>query len=160
MGRELHRSPTEGAGACTLLISRDGNTLACLALSRDHKSRRLEVWDLTTGRKRLERLLPQMVWGLALSPDGRRVVWSADNEKPTVYDTITGKEIGRLPTKSSQLCFSADGKLLAGHTWNSSQGIHLWDATSFQEIRSVGPTGENMNLLSFDSNGIVVVYCH
>jgi WD40 repeat protein len=118
----------------------------------------IRVCDLTTGRKRFERVIAGIVWGLALSPDGRRLVWSDGKGKLVVWDTKTDEELARLPSDAKQLCFSPDGKVLAGHSWNMSPGIHLWDAATFEEIRVLDQIEANARLLAYPTNGILVVH--
>jgi WD40 repeat protein len=155
-GKELHRFPTEGAAGCNVIISGNGDTLASDALPFDHKSRTIRTWDLATGKKQLERVIQGTVWGVALSPDGRRMAWSNGRET-LLWDATTGEELGRIPTSAFRLLFSPDGKMLVGPKI-PRQGIKLWDSTSLQEIRDVGPIGaDNISLLAFGRNGVIVL---
>ncbi|MFL5343087.1 MAG: WD40 repeat domain-containing protein, partial [Gemmataceae bacterium] len=158
-GKLLQRFPTEGAAGCSVLISRAGNMLVSNALSADLKTRTTRIWDVMTGKRRLEQVNVSIGMGLALSPDGRRLVCNDGKDKPVVWDTISRVELGRFPSDASHGCFSPDGKVLACHSWNTASGIHLWDATTLKEIRVLNQIEANVLLLAFPTNDIVAVEC-
>ncbi len=80
----------------------------------------VRVWDLRTGRMLWRRQeSPYTRWGVAFTPDGRRVVAGSCDHSIHVYDTETGQERACLDTPAPVLgvAVSPDGKaVLAGST--------------------------------------------
>jgi hypothetical protein len=98
-----------------------------LSFSADRTAR---VWDLATGKEiRKLPLGPRLsdIRGLALSPDGKRILVGTDG-RPTVrlLDLATGKEVHRfgLVTNPRGLSFSRDGRLAASGSWRGF--VYLW----------------------------------
>jgi hypothetical protein len=82
---------------------------------------------------------------LAISPDGRTLAaGTGDRTNRTIrlWDLPTGKELVRIPVERGVIigvCFSPDGKTLAGTTDVPSKGRYmaqLWDAATGKELRS------------------------
>jgi len=71
---------------------------------------------------------------LAFSPDGRTLVTAGPGQPIILWETKTGKEIGRLKdsafTRPRALAFSADGRLLV---CAGNGAIHLWDPATRQK---------------------------
>ena len=124
-----------------------------VALSADGKllvsysdTQQITLWNPQAG-KRIRTFPPQVkkgrngrasgedaVIGWALSPDGKRIATSSIDPKPLIrlWDVPTGKEVGRLDTKSAGhlLQFSPNGKALAQVC---PDGLHLWDVATRKE---------------------------
>jgi WD40 repeat protein/basic membrane lipoprotein Med (substrate-binding protein (PBP1-ABC) superfamily) len=79
---------------------------------------------------------------LTFSPDGERLVTSTSNmwEGLFVWDIASGQKIGEFFVNNLQvpeaIAFSPDGKWAAAA--NTYGQVHLWDATTYDEIRSLG----------------------
>src|SRR5436305_9766944 len=75
----------------------------------------------------------EVVFGVAFSPDGKRV---ASAQK--VWDAQTGQEIFELSKnwngRDISVAFSPDGKYLAS---GDSDGAKLWDAQTGRELRTL-----------------------
>lgn len=89
-----------------------------------------KVFDLQTGQ---ELLTFDGVRSVFFSPDGKRLV-GFDKELLKVFDAQTGKELLSIPTETSRVSFSPNGKRLASGAVNGE--INLWDAETGVEIRS------------------------
>src|SRR5207253_2276712 len=111
-------------------FSPDGKTLA--VQSYDNA---LQLWSLTSG-KELERV--DHVCSFAFSPDNRLLAWS-NYEVVVLFDLQQCKEAQRWSVEDSiwsHLAFASDGKCIAAA---SSEGIHVWDTKSGQELRHIDP---------------------
>lgn len=129
------RAELKTAGSPVAAFSRDGTMLAASDSSGNFK---IWAWD---GIRADERVLQQFGGGkLAFSPDGTRLVTGGLAAR--VWDTATGREVGRLPDESASIegvAMSHDGKYVAYGTYDRQ--IKLWNLeTNAVECRaSRGP---------------------
>ncbi len=126
----------------------------------------VQLLDLATG-KEIRRFDGHrgIVWGAALSPDGKRLVTGGADGTVRLWDVETGKEVQPLtgPVGSvHSVAFSPDTTLLASH--GSDNALRLWE---FKEgsLRQ-GPTvpgvqgTSGFNYLTFAPDGRVLVAKH
>jgi WD40 repeat protein len=112
------------------------------------------LWDARTGAH-LRHIQATWQRGLALSPDGRYLVWPAADEKVKfrppgrpneihtghrlrLYDLAAGRFLDRFPAfqgDAHDLAFTADGKTLV--TVDHGDGtVRMWDVAAGKELRS------------------------
>jgi WD40 repeat protein len=72
----------------------------------------LRWWDTSTGRETRKQLLPGAAWCMALSPDGKSVVVSLENQRVESFEIATGQMIASAPLPAREyttaLAFSPD----------------------------------------------------
>jgi WD40 repeat protein len=80
------------------------------------------------------------IWGLAFSPDGRRLASASKDATVQVWDARTGQEELRFPEHLAafNVAFSPDGQRLASVSAQQAEGepsyLKIWDATTGQEV--------------------------
>jgi WD40 repeat protein len=145
-GKELLRLDAGKTGVRGLSISRDGKVLAA-------GSDAVYVWDADTG-KLLHRLPGGgLTYGVALSPDGTRLV-SADGDNVfRLWDVASGQLARTFSAEETfipEAAFSPDGKLLATtHT----RIVRLWDPATGEMLRSLPDHNGKVYGLAFSPDG-------
>jgi len=131
VGSSNERAVRYDPGVYRSATSRDGRTLA-VAL-RDKTVRFL---DLSTGDERPVRISDVMLGNMVLSPDGRMLAASDDNQDDTVrlWDLATGEERPVLPHGDVVLAieFSPDGRVLATASFEGE--ARLWDVETGRQL--------------------------
>jgi WD40 repeat protein len=101
---------------------------------------RVKVYDAATGAERAALTGPggSAVWGLAFSPDGRRLAAACPFLGPragsvVVWDVASGRPLHPQPLTGPglQVAFSPDGRRLAGM---DREGVAVWDVDSGCEL--------------------------
>jgi RNA polymerase sigma factor (sigma-70 family) len=125
-----------------LAVSPDGQTLA--SAGGDHRRGRpgeVILWDLHS-RKPIKTFAgPDCAWGIAFSPDGKRLAAAFVHGEVTVWELATGKVCATLESPYGRpLAFSSDGKLLAagyGSTPSDNRrgegGVYVWETQGWQQ---------------------------
>jgi hypothetical protein len=85
-------------------------------------------WDVSTGNqvRRFEGHTGAVI-GMALSPDGRRLLTGGDDKTIRLWDVATGKELGKLPGHGETVtcvAFSSDGRRAISGSLDRS--VRLW----------------------------------
>jgi WD40 repeat protein len=94
------------------------------------------------------------VGGLAFSPDGRRLAAGYFDRLIDVWDTTTGKPLGRLEGHTGVLqglAFSPDGGRLASNSQDRS--VRIWDVSTGQEVLHLRGHTDWCQGLAFSADG-------
>lgn len=130
-GRELHRLGLDEP-VRRVQFSGDGRWLAA-SIKEPHESGvwRVQVWSVHSGALVNGPLLHQhRIYGLAFSPDNRRLVTATIDNAAVVWTVATGKELFRLPHASGvySATYSPDGNRILTASMDGT--ARLWDATT------------------------------
>jgi WD40 repeat protein len=132
-GKELHKSAAHGVGVEAVAVTADGRGVSGAPARYDEGGKRLRldqtvrVWDLETG-KELKALGTQNVWGLSVSPDGKRVLTGGNDKTARLYDLETGKELKVLAGHVNSVFRSAflpGGKQVVTGGYDNT--VRVWD---------------------------------
>jgi WD40 repeat protein/serine/threonine protein kinase len=182
-GREQWRKPIPHDKAAYLMFRRlafspDGNRLGLAAAYGFRDGRQfgeggsLTVWDAKTGQEVLAFRGPEPgFFGLAFSPDGRRVASVRGDPRAatrlTVWDAAEGTELLSLPGGSGYwhaVAFSPDGGRLAASVPAADEGpggeVRVWDAATGRDLGARGRFEGVVHSLTFSPDGRRIAAAH
>lgn len=112
-------------------FSPDGNWLATGA------DKTAQVWDATNGQRLATVAHNLSVWGIAFSPDGRRLATASCDHTARVWDATNGHQLIVVTHNLAVwgLAFSPDGRRLI--TASADKTARIWDATSGQQLATI-----------------------
>ena len=116
---------------------------------------KLILWDAATGQQvRSFGENKGLIWLVAFSPDGRRIVTGSSDKTAKLWDTDTGQEIRSLNGHGDSVCsvvFSPDGRFVLTGSWDRK--AILWDAVTGQEVRSFRGHTNWVHSVAFSPDG-------
>jgi RNA polymerase sigma factor (sigma-70 family) len=143
-GKSIARLPAKHNRVTWLAFTRDGKTL----VSGDALDPTIRLFDVATRKERHQLTRPNMIRGLALSPDGDLLALGAQEGPISLWDVKTGKLVRELRGAPfvPGVAFSPDGKRLASVELDQTAKrdiFRLWDLTTGKELRrlkeNIGP---------------------
>jgi WD40 repeat protein len=160
-GNELRTLDGHTQYVTIVAYSPDGKILATTAYYEPTK-----LWDVASGQELRSINVNNGVRGMAFSPDGdilATTTWDPPgNKKITLWDVASGQQLRTLERQSSGgseeggvgVAFSPDGKIMAcGYEMGS---ITLWDATNWNELRTLTGNASGVLRLAFSPDGDIL----
>jgi eukaryotic-like serine/threonine-protein kinase len=116
-------------------------------------------WDVERRQQSRPPLLhppTHMIWGIAFSPDGRRLATCCDDGKARWWDVATGKPRGETLVHGNEqgyytLALSPDGRVLA--TGGKDMRVLRWDAQTGEQIGAPLFCNGKVHMLAFLRDG-------
>lgn len=137
--------------APAVALSPDGRRLASLA-----ENNTLRISDMATGERLTSLQVPATVACSAFRPPQGRFLFTGDKNGLMVWDTETGKEVGRFGNRVSRVhCmgFSPDGRWLATAEGNK---VSLWNAANGDLLHELADHALSVNSLAFSRDGKLI----
>ncbi len=137
-------------------LSPDGKTLYSLVIDGRDIDRTVRAHDAATG-KPLHPAQAGQIWGVAFSPDGKRIASVSSDPGVWLWDAATGKVERVLPGEGGywSVAFSPDGKTVAAGGW-SNGSVALWDAATGEKRRTLAGLPSEVRAVAFSPDGALV----
>lgn len=150
---KLLRTFTEGhsSNVARVGVSRDG----ALVLTGSY-DRTMELREVATGALKKKMSVQDLVFAVALSPDGSRALVGGQRPWTTVdvYDTASGHSLHKMAGHSydvTALAVSPDGRLGASGSGDST--VRIWDLATGKERRVLRGHGGTVRAVAFTPDG-------
>ncbi|HUL47999.1 MAG TPA: protein kinase [Steroidobacteraceae bacterium] len=98
-----------------------------------------------------------VLWKVAFSPDGRRVVTASADATARIWDAVTGRELVRLIGHTDRVSyaeFSPDGRQVVTGSYDNS--ARVWDAASGRELMSLAGHARAVLGAAFSPDGRLI----
>jgi WD40 repeat protein/serine/threonine protein kinase len=153
----IHRERSRGAA-----FSPDGHLLAAATIEKGAPGP-VAVWEVATGKKKLELPTDGVVMFVAYSPDGRRIATSDGAGTATLWDAVTGAKAATLKGHSATvvgLAFSSDSARLATSSAGAAQKmpgeIRIWNTETGEEKLVLKGHDGRVNAVYFTADGRLI----
>ncbi len=121
----------------------------------------IRLWDVDTGREKLRFLgHTKPVYGLAFTPDGRRVLSASDDATLRVWDVQSGRLVRVIQGHDGAigcLDLSADGRHVVSGAWDNT--VRLWDVATGRELRRLEGHTNGIMSVSISPEGRCALSC-
>jgi WD40 repeat protein len=149
-----------GRAVHALTISPDGKTLAA-GCWKGEKAGEISLWDLQAGQIK-HRFADQeigQIHSVAFSPDSKSVAGGGQDKHVRIWDVETGlleHVLGGKDAVYRELCFSPDGKLLAGA---GPADVPVWEVASGKILRTLRGHQGVVSSAVFSARGEILTTC-
>ncbi|NYV74119.1 toll/interleukin-1 receptor domain-containing protein [Streptomyces sp. UH6] len=159
-GRRLAELETQGIASpqiqpTVLKFAPDGRTLYLA----EYHGRSVYSWH-TDSWKSGHRFGPDyevgIVEAVAVSPDGSLIAVGGGLRTVQVWDTRTGKRVGKPVARSVTSAFTPDGLLVLGGVGEGNPALVLWDPLTRRVVRAAPDAGERTVGVAVSADGLSV----
>jgi WD40 repeat protein/class 3 adenylate cyclase len=127
-----------------------------LAIARsDGEKGDISLWDANTGENII--ILTDhtsAVWGVAFSPDGKRLATAGEDRTAKLWDVETGQELSTFYGHTDvidDVAFSPDGDRLATASWDRQ--VKVWDIATGQQLFNLTGHTDQIYSVAFSRDG-------
>ena len=136
---EIGQFTADGLGRWT-------STFSNYQIALEGKSGIIYLWDLNHSKKpRTFTGHTAIIWALAFSPDGKRLVSGSNDKTVRLWNVERGEEIATLPSgeriTTIALAFSPCGRWIAGGTFGE---LHVWCAERFTLLKTIAQPEDSL----------------
>ena len=110
--------------------------------------------SVLTSRVRLVLPHDSEVWGVAVSPDGKRIATASQDKYARIWDAVTGQLLLTLKGHTdgvNDIVFSPDGKRVA--TAGFDKTARLWDSSTGEELLTLSGHTDAVHHIAFSPDG-------
>jgi WD40 repeat protein/tRNA A-37 threonylcarbamoyl transferase component Bud32 len=158
LSRDLRTVLCRTPDTAGLLLSPDGRLLMGL------RGKEVQLWDVTTGRKRADLPGAWLKEGCmaVFSGDGRHFAYSTEDGAVHLWDVQAGAEARVLRGHSAHvraLAFSPDGKRLASGAQDPDNSVRLWSVPAGEEVAVLRGHQNEVSTVAFSPDGKRLASC-
>lgn len=127
------------------------------------KDNTMRIWDINS--QKCLRIIESDsdVRSVTFSPDGKRILSISSSGNTRIWDVSTGKNIRTLDKWYGGIittaAYSPDGKFIVTTSLGRDNSICIWDAVTFDYLKSLNGHVSMVKSVSFDSRGKYLVSC-
>jgi len=120
----------------------------------------IKVWDAVTGAEvmTLRGQHNDVIWSIAFSPDGQRIISGSSDKTVKVWDAATGAEIMTLRGHKlgvADVAFSPDGKRIV--SGSNDETIKVWDVSTGTELMTLVGHENEVWSVAFSPDGMHII---
>jgi WD40 repeat protein len=158
-GALTHRLEGVEGSVHEIAVSPDGKLLA-VGGGKPGQTGSVALYDAANPRQPLRKLgdHTDVVYGMAWSPDGKRLATASFDKSVKVWDAATGAALTTVKDHSAAVlavAFSPDGKLLA--SGGRDRSVKLFDAATGKSLRTLIGHAQDIHAIAFSADGASVI---
>ncbi|GAB3958590.1 hypothetical protein GCM10029978_003830 [Actinoallomurus acanthiterrae] len=143
---------------CDTALSANGRYAACgYSNFGGNDDVGIVVWDIENNQQVAAWPGAHWEYGLALSPDGGKVLFSDEDKPLQVWDVASHRQTGSLAVEVSSsnfaLAFSPDGSRLAVPDPDTDGVIHIWNVSRKKKVATLRGGGGGASAMAFSADG-------
>ncbi|WP_433178222.1 protein kinase domain-containing protein [Actinoallomurus sp. CA-150999] len=143
---------------CDTALSANGRYAACgYSAFGNNDDDGIIVWDIENNHQVAAWPGSSWEYGLALSPDGKKVIFSEEDTHLQIWDVASHRQTGSLAVNGSSVinarAFSQDGSRLAVPDPDTDGVIEIWNVTKEQKVMRLKGAVGGPSAMEFSADG-------